>query len=107
MSEEGLTQDMSACRAGTGLGSPEGPEPSGLGASRAIPSAGAAAASEVLREALEAAADELDKAAWHIRTIASDIRNPGQKAWADKWQSEAHDAGATARAAAAKAQGDA
>lgn len=53
------------------------------------------AAASVADDLLEA----LDAAAWHLRTMASDIRNPGQRAIADKWIEEA-------RAAVSKA-GDA
>lgn len=62
----------------------------------AIPSprAGHVAEVELLLEAL-------DSAAWHLQTIATDIRNPGQRAMADKWIEEAR----TAHRRAALTQG--
>lgn len=40
---------------------------------------------EALKVENERLREVLDAAAWNMQTLATDIRNPGQRALADKW----------------------
>ncbi len=42
-------------------------------------------------------AEALESATWHLKVIASDIENPGQRAITDRWIAEAQGALAKAR----------